>query len=535
MPSETSPLLPTSNAQPVRPRTRIFTRKNVFILALAITATLLFFLPHSKSQNPTPAPDTKPRNVIMMVSDGMGPASLALVRGLQKYRTHDESLTLNLDKHLLGSSRTRSSSSLITDSAAGATAFSCATKSYNGAIAVTDDHNACGTVLEAAKDAGYMTGIVVTSRLTDATPASFSAHASHRSMQDLIAEYQVGMGPLGRSVDLFFGGGLCSFLPNTSLSSCRSDDKDLIDYAANEQNFTVLLDRSSFDEVSTNQLPILGIFSDYHLNFNVDRDNTQQPALSEMVAKALDILTEATKDSEKGFFLLVEGSRIDMAAHNNDPVGHVYDVIEYDRTFGDIVDYAKSHQTVVVSTSDHETGGLTVGRQLTDDYPVYRWFPEYLAEGTHSVEYLARALYATELSNDRLPKYVRETILPGLGVVSPNEEEVLSVMEAGKDLNKLILALSNVISRRAEIGWSTHGHTAVDVNIYGYGPHVKRLRGNHENTEVGALLQAALGVSLDAVTARLSNATVVGNQLLLSEDLRAFEETDSYLGCHQDL
>jgi alkaline phosphatase len=98
----------------------------------------------------------------------MGPTSLELTRS---YRQFVDGLpwgdTLTLDKHLIGTSRTRSSSSLVTDSAAGATAFSCGLKSYNGAISVLPDGSPCGTVLEAAKKAGYMTGLVVTTRITE--------------------------------------------------------------------------------------------------------------------------------------------------------------------------------------------------------------------------------------------------------------------------------------------------------------------------------------------------------------------------------
>jgi alkaline phosphatase len=109
---------------------------------------------------------------------------------------HDDILVL--DKHFIGSSRTRSSNSLVTDSAAGATAFSCGLKSYNGAISILPDHTPCGTILEAAKKAGFMTGLVVTTAITDATPACFAAHVNSRWEEDLIAQQEVGEHPLGR-------------------------------------------------------------------------------------------------------------------------------------------------------------------------------------------------------------------------------------------------------------------------------------------------------------------------------------------------
>lgn len=139
-----------------------------FLWAFAATVAvvvLAVLYQHQTASRPQPSDDLNPvkldgkRNLVFMVSDGMGPASLSLTRSFRQYTTGlpiDDVLVL--DKHLIGQSRTRSSSSLVTDSAAGATAFSCGKKSYNGAISVLPDHTPCGTVLEAAKRAGYMTG-----------------------------------------------------------------------------------------------------------------------------------------------------------------------------------------------------------------------------------------------------------------------------------------------------------------------------------------------------------------------------------------
>src|SRR2546423_152837 len=205
----------------------------LFVWAMIATVVVIILAvvhQHESSINHTKnkwGPDGRPagkRNMIFMVSDGMGPTSLTLTRTFEQYRSGlpvDD--VLALDRHLIGSSRTRSTSSLITDSAAGATAFSCGLKSYNGAIAVLPDHSPCGTVLEAAKKAGYMTGLVVTTRITDATPACFASHANRREYEDLIAEQLVGHYPLGRVVDLIMGGGRCHFLPNSTEGSCRAD------------------------------------------------------------------------------------------------------------------------------------------------------------------------------------------------------------------------------------------------------------------------------------------------------------------------
>jgi alkaline phosphatase len=276
---------------------------------------------------------------------------------------------LVIDQHLVGQSRTRSTSSLVTDSAAGATAFSCGQKSYNGAISVLPNHEPCGTVLEAAKKAGYMTGLVVTTRITDATPACFAAHVNVRQEEDRIAEQMVGEYPLGRVVDLMFGGGRCHFLPNSTEDSCRADNKDIRELAK-KKGFSYINDRKAFDQLQGGKnidLPMLGLFADTDIPYELDRRNENDiyPSLDEMAKAALTALSEATRDSEKGFFLMIEGSRIDHAGHHNDPAAQVHEVLAYDKAFTSVLEFLKNDPTegIMVSTSDHETGGLATARR----------------------------------------------------------------------------------------------------------------------------------------------------------------------------
>lgn len=312
------------------------------------------------------------RNLVFMVSDGMGPASLSLTRSFRQL-TQDLPIddTLTLDRHFWGTSRTRSSNSLVTDSAAGATAFSCGLKSYNGAISMLPDHTPCGTVLEAAKRAGYHTGLVVTTDITDATPACFAAHVFHRMQGDEIALHEVGHGPLGRTVDLMLGGGRCHFLPKGTPGSCRQDDIDVTKLAQEKYGWNYVDNRAGFDSLGLGKnvsLPQLGLFATTDVPFEIDRRNMADvyPSLSEMAATALAALEEATKDTEKGFFLMIEGSRIDHAGHINDPAAQVREVLEYDKTFKSVLDFIEKSdtETILVATSDHETGGLSTAWRM---------------------------------------------------------------------------------------------------------------------------------------------------------------------------
>lgn len=341
-----------------------------------------------------------------MVSDGMGPASLSLTRS---YRQLVDGLeygdTLTLDKHFWGTSRTRSSDRLVTDSAAGATAFSCGEKTYNGAISLLPDFSPCGSVLEAAKKAGYKTGLVVTTDITDATPACFASHVDVREKENEIALQEIGEGVLGRVVDLMLGGGRCHFLPNTTAGSCREDDIDVAQIAQDKHGWIYTDNRAGFDQLRTGEnvtLPTLGLFARNDVPFEIDRKNMADvyPSLSEMATTALRALELATKDSDQGFFLMIEGSRIDHAGHFNDPAAQVREVLEYDKTFKAVVDFVENSKTegLLVATSDHETGGLaTAWRKYfsTNEYP--RAEATY-AEARRNVFYLCRLLFCSELS-----------------------------------------------------------------------------------------------------------------------------------------
>lgn len=341
------------------------------VIATAIVIVLaVVYQKQATTKQPSSTPSGK-RNLIFMVSDGMGPTSLSLTRSFKQYENAEPwDDTLVLDQHLIGQSRTRSSSSLVTDSAAGATAFSCGFKSYNGAISVLPDHSPCGTVLEAAKRAGYLTGLVVTTRITDATPACFAAHVNMRSEEDRIAEQMVGDYPLGRVVDLMLGGGRCHFLPNSTEGSCRDDDRDIVALAKDEYDFTYIDSRKDFDALnlgSSVKLPLLGLFAPTDIPYEIDRRNENDiyPSLDEMARTAMKALSAATKDSEKGFFLMIEGSRIDHAGHANDPAAQVHEVLAYDKAFASVLEFLEEDETegVMVSTSDHETGGLATARR----------------------------------------------------------------------------------------------------------------------------------------------------------------------------
>lgn len=543
--NEDSPLLVGQDRFPdpeddkrLKPRSRV-REIGLFVWALVATAAVIIiaiWTQHKQQTNHGHDGPASKRNLIFMVSDGMGPAPLSLTRSYRQFAQGlPENDTLVLDKHFWGTSRTRSSNSLVTDSAAGATAFSCGKKSYNGAISFLPNHEPCGTAMEAAKKAGYHTGLVVTTVsllsitstakqkltrcrkfVTDATPAVWTSHVLLRQMEDSIALQQVGEGVLGRNLDLVLGGGRCFFLPNSTDGSCRMDDTDVVKLAKEKHGWSYSDDRAGFDALKGGEkvkLPTLGLYAPADIPFEIDRkkENDVYPSLSEMATTALRALEKATKKSDKGFFLMIEGSRIDHAGHINDPAAQVREVLEYDKTFKAVLDFIHKSdtETVLVATSDHETGGLATAIQEPGHLPVYNWYPQALANASSSVEFLANkfnlhlASATTEQKKkDKLKTWVNdELIVHGLGIPDATDQEISLIAENPESSLVLLAAL---ISLRAHVGWSTHGHTAVDVNIYssgGYG--AEAIRGNVENTDVGKYLRHYLDVDVDEITEEL--------------------------------
>ncbi|KAJ9480104.1 putative Repressible alkaline phosphatase (putative) [Pseudozyma hubeiensis] len=586
-----------------------------FLKGIAIALLLLTFLSHSSNSFDYASDlasgvwrwpwSSRPikTNIILMISDGYGPASVTFTRHFHQALNNDTDFSsqfqLPLDTILVGTHRSGSSSSLITDSAAGATAFSCAKKSYNGAIGVTPDGKACGTVFEAAKRKGLLTGVVVTSRLTDATPAAFISHAASRAEEPLIASQMIGgeKNPLGeRTLDLAIGGGGCAFLPKSSSVSCRQDDEDTVEYARQlgwdvrvafptntslDQSFEQSQNDGDVFGIETKsepQLPFMVLLSPGNTPYEIDRVNIPAPLplkpLSHYARKALDLLSNS-KQNHKGFILMIEGSQIDLCAHNNDPACHAREALAYHDTIDLVKKFVDQHtskteRTLLISTSDHETGGVTLGRQLSEDYPNYAYYPERLLNAKHSTPILTAVLIdfvrnerermqgggeGGKVSESLVRDFIREKILGGSGLGfegdvqggKPTAEEVEKVWKVvkqelvdsdsvhlvqaseylkhshstshhaegakqltsmapvpGVNLDGIRRVISDIAARRAEIGFSTSGHTGIDINVYAHGAEVHRLVGNQDNTNIGVVIRDILDLDLDAVTRDLN-------------------------------
>ncbi|ASN06972.1 alkaline phosphatase [Virgibacillus necropolis] len=401
----------------------------------------------------------KAKNVIVMIGDGMGPAYTTAYRYMKDDPNTTQMEKTIFDKHFVGMAKTypEDTEENVTDSAAAATSMAAAIKTYNGAISVDNDKEPVGTVLETAKENGMATGLVATSQVNHATPAAFGAHDVSRNNYNEIADDYFDDKINGEhKVDVILGGGTNYF---------DREDRNLIkEFKQDDYNYVTTTEEMLENE--NDQL--LGLFAPVGLPKAKDRKESI-PSLEEMTTAALKQL----KQDKDGFFLMVEGSQIDWAGHANDSVSAMSEMEDFARAFEAVVEFAKENgHTQVVLTADHSTGGFSIGRDGD-----YNFYPEAIKAAKRTPEFMAKEIMDGETVEDVLDEYVTFDF---------TEEELTSIKEAASkdDFDTLYSVISEVFNNRAGVGFTTSGHTGIDVPVYAYGPRSEVFSGLIENTDI---------------------------------------------------
>lgn len=283
-------------------------------------------------------PDNKataehPKNIILMIGDGMGLAQL--YAGITANRG-----TSNFDRFsYTGICKTSSTGDYVTDSGASATAIATGHKTYNHAVGVDTDTLPLKTILEIAVENGYSTGLIVTSIIVDATPACFAAHQKDRYMyEDIAKDY------IHSQVDLFIGGGRKYF-------ENRSDSINLSDSLRSE-GYQIAYDISELKKIRKGKVAAL-LAEDNLPRISGGRGN--------MLPLSVNYAVKRLAENEKGFFLMVEGSQIDKACHDLDQKDVILETQDFDKAVGVALDFAaRDKNTLVIVTADHETAGAAL-------------------------------------------------------------------------------------------------------------------------------------------------------------------------------
>lgn len=328
-----------------------------------------------------------PKNVILMIGDGMGPSQLSMALDYRRVMQPDGKVLAVeelFSKNHSAKVRTYAVGSVLTDSAAAATAISCGVKTLPGILGKDATGKPCETILEYAKKQGKLTGVVSTMRVTHATPAAFFAHIVSRDDENAIAQQLVESG----TVDVAMGGGFRHFSTKRFFEQkeCQGGSKLLDGYSKRADGVDFLADRKSthslictkkqMDETSFEPgKKILGTFAASHFPEWQERHALAElPSLAQMTQKSIEWLS----GSNKGFFLMVEGGLIDYAGHANDAGTLLREVLDFDRAIGVAYDYIAAHpDTLLLVTADHATGGVayTVRAALNEAERLNRKLP----------------------------------------------------------------------------------------------------------------------------------------------------------------
>ncbi|GGW86807.1 alkaline phosphatase [Alteromonas halophila] len=438
--------------------------KSFFALTLLAGAAMTGCMQSTAKPVSTATANTSdtPRNIIMVVADGMGPAYTTAYRNYQDDPATEAVESVVFDDILIGSASTypHQQSGYVTDSAAAATALASGTKTYNGAIGVDAAKQPLESVMMRARQQGKRTGLAVTSQIVHATPASYIAHDESRKNYNAIADDFYDNRVNGQHIaNVMLGGGTRYF---------ERDDRDVLaqfiddGYAyADSYNRLAAIPQGS---------DVIGLFADVAL----------PPVLDDKRKNRLAYMTEhAIKhlENDNGFFLLVEASQIDWAGHSNDIASAMAEMHDLAQTMEMLREYVEAHpDTLVILTADHSTGGLTVGARGD-----YRWSPEFLSAMQASV-----GTIASNMGDEAAPgAYVAGQ----LGFTLSDDEVARFDELAGEpDVNKREAQLKQFLDEKTNTGWTTSGHTGVDVEVFAFGAGSQALAGQHDNTDIAAVI-----------------------------------------------
>lgn len=333
-------------------------KRTVILACIAIT------LMACKSSNIINKANGTPKNVILLISDGTGLSQIS-----SAFYFKETSPNYARFKNI-GLIKTSSSREDVTDSAAGATAFACGIKTYNGAIGVADDSTVVKNLVEIVSMKNIKTGMIATSSITHATPASFFAHTLSRGSTEDIA-----MQLVASEVDFFAGGGLQFF-------NKRKDGRNLLS-ELQQKKFTIdTTSLSDFSKIRSGEKAAYLLAA-----------NDMPPAAEgrgDFLSKATTLAIQFLGKDDVGFFMMAEGSQIDWGGHQNNGPYLVSELIDFDTAIGKALDYAeKDGNTLVIVTSDHETGGFTLSakRKQREDGTEYSDYSEVgmtFSNGGHS-------------------------------------------------------------------------------------------------------------------------------------------------------
>lgn len=479
--------------------------KNKFVLSFATYTLLLCTIAWgiSKSTFAQTNSNSSVKNLILLIADGTSWNTVSLARWYQRYTVPNRP-KLHIDPFICGSVITFSSNAPIGDSAPTTSCYVTGIPSQTGFIATyppadtlhdlftTDpekSYQPLMTIMEASRIAlNKATGLVFTCEFPHATPADCAAHCENRNHYQKIAEQMIH-----NQINIVMGGGNAyltprreEFLLKQGYSVYRNNNKEL------------------FQDTNSN---IWALFGHSDMRFDIDRNETSEPSLAAMTHLAIQKLSK----NKNGFFLMVEGSKIDWAAHNNDPVGMITDFLAFDKACKEALSFAMENgETAVIIVSDHGNSGISIGNltcQPYDELNTYRLF-HYLSLFKNTAEGIADKI-------NNVPESHTDSILFHHAHLTLSQEERNALyackgykyhhsdaVENAKNIQPHYLSTANLtrfvahlINHRTCLGFTTDGHTGEEVFLAAYHPKNNIPTGVNTNQELHRYMTDILGLN----------------------------------------
>lgn len=430
----------------------------------------------------------KPKNIIMMVSDGMSSGTLSMTDIFlnRKYGKPSNWMSLyhenKVSRALMDMA---SASSIVTDSAAASSSWGGGHRVSNGSLNVGPNGEAHTPIWVKFKKAGKMAGCVTSVAITHATPAGFCANSNKRNAQDDIAEQY-----LERGFDVLMGGG-----DNFFNKDKRKDKQDLYTKFKNK-GYQIAKSRAELKNLQA-KAPVLGVFADDALPYYIDRNSDTElqrhvPTLAEMSAKAIEVLSQ----SHNGFVLQIESGKVDWAAHANDLGGLIHEQIQFDEAIKVVMDFAeKDKETLVIITSDHGNAnpGIIYGKYANDNFDAvqkYKQTNEWILNSFSEKSSIKQIIETVEYANGNiLSEEDAKHILNYYAGLEKQEDGLYNYRKLP------FKTFAEIQSKTNSVGWISMDHSADYVELAMFGPGSEKLKPFIKNTDLHYFMLEAAEVS----------------------------------------
>jgi alkaline phosphatase len=457
-----------------------------------ICAALWSISPPLLSQTPTAASRT-PKYVFLFLADGAGIAHMEIARQYSR-QIHNEGFVI-VDKIIkegaLGLMTTHAADALSTDSAAAATALAGGCKANIAALGVCADGTVPASAMELARQRGMKLALVTNAAVYDASPAAFVCHVPNRRDYAKIVSRYLDLEP-----DLVLGGGKDQFLPKSHTGSRRGDEMDMIG-AFEKKGYRHVTNKAELDKTARGK--VLGLFSLRDMSFEIDRDKNNEPSVYDMTRATIRLLND---QNPRGFFAFIESENIDSAGHLSDVTSVIHDYREFDRAVGLAYEFYRKYprDTLIIVTSDHETGGLGFTLALKDltltkvDNQAVGTIEDFKKLQTIGISLQkASQILGRSPTGDAVDKLMNEHFR-GFTLAPEFKEAIVKRQPISRTLitDLTAQALGAMIANNTQAYWQTSGHTNQPVLVAALGVGSERFRGYYDNADFGKKLKAII-------------------------------------------